>query len=120
MVKYSGRDQGNNGDSSSRVPTLRSPVSSGEFSDTRRVEDTQSVSLSSLVNLPRRESFMDSSEVGYMISVEEAMASIRESVQTKSPERLPFTDVLGCVLDEDVCKVQSGSGVSSKRERCSS
>ena len=46
---------------------------------------------------------MDSSEVGYMISVEEAMASIRGSVQTKSPERLPFTDVLGCVLDEDVC-----------------
>ena len=46
---------------------------------------------------------MASSEVGFMISVEEAMASIRKSVHAKPSERLPLTDVLGCVLDEDVC-----------------
>ena len=46
---------------------------------------------------------MASSEVGFMISVEEAMASIRKSVHAKPAERLPLTDVLGCVLDEDVC-----------------
>ena len=43
---------------------------------------------------------MASSEVGFMISVEEAMASIRKSVHAKPAERLPLTDVLGCVLDE--------------------
>ncbi|MBC20200.1 MAG: molybdenum cofactor biosynthesis protein [Planctomycetaceae bacterium] len=41
--------------------------------------------------------------VGHMISVEEALASIREAVHAKSAERLPLPDALGCVLDEDVC-----------------